>query len=382
MALLRDKMTQRINCFNKTIGLIHCRDFLAIQIDIPNIQRIRDDDKVAEIINYQTCQLKQYGRYNFLGLINIHFCVETNEYLLVDGQHRYESLTTLAKDKNFEIAIEVVQVETREELKSNYELINKNTPLPQFSERINKNIPETVALYFKKEFPDIWSKNARARRPHLYFNHFQEALGFLTEYLDIHNAQILQNLVLDYNSKLSKWDKTAYPDSKSITEKIASKCSSEGFFLGLYKHVSDNYGYDWVRDIIKQEKGVQLAKTKKQSIRKKNIPKCVKMSVWNNCVGKEFRRAKCICCNNKAISVEDFHAGHIIPESQGGSASIDNLLPICSACNLSMGANNMRNFIMEYYPQQIGHFDSKRCAKETEPKVNNTDYFLGGVFGY
>ena len=44
-------------------------------------------------------------------------------------------------------------------------MINKNTPLPDFSlfENIDKKIPEQVALQFMSEYPTIWSKTSRAR---------------------------------------------------------------------------------------------------------------------------------------------------------------------------------------------------------------------------
>ena len=86
---------------------------------------------------------------------------------------------------NFNVLIEVINVNNKDELKTNYDLINKNTPLPEFPESIDKNIPETVALYFKEKYPSIWSKTSRARRPHIYFNYFQEALGVLTDLFDL-----------------------------------------------------------------------------------------------------------------------------------------------------------------------------------------------------
>ena len=374
MSLLLEKMTKRLPCANnRTIGSIHCRDLLATQVNIPNIQRIRDDDKVAEIINYQLRQLKEMGRFNFLGLINIHFCFETNEYLLVDGQHRYDALATLANTMNFEIEIEVVEVFTQDQLKANYELINKNTPLPQFSEKIDKNIPETVAIYFKKTYPDMWSKNERARKPHIYFNYFQEALGFLVDTLDIKNAQHLQDIVVGYNSRVAGWESKDYPDSRNVTDKITNKCVSHGLFLGLYKHVSDEYGYDWVRDIVKEQTGQNIAKKKKQpAARKKSIPKTVKVDIWNLCVGKDKRTALCICCNEKQISVEEFHAGHIIPESKGGATTTENILPICGMCNLSMGSTDMREFMMKHFPKNVERLDLRRCA---EPKNTSISYF-------
>lgn len=59
--------------------------------------------------------------------------------------------------------------------------------------------------------------------------------------------------------------------------------------------------------------------------------------VWLRTVGKAFE-SKCPIdwCQN-TITVFDFQAGHNIPESKGGKTSIENLIPICSRCNLSMG---------------------------------------------
>jgi hypothetical protein len=42
-------------------------------------------------------------------------------------------------------------------------------------------------------------------------------------------------------------------------------------------------------------------------------------------------------CHNQ-ITAYDFQAGHNVPESRGGATTLDNLVPICSRCNLSMGS--------------------------------------------
>lgn len=69
----------------------------------------------------------------------------------------------------------------------------------------------------------------------------------------------------------------------------------------------------------------------------KSIPKAVREQVWLHYFGKKFSH-KCYIswCKNK-ISVFDFECGHNIPESKGGSTTIQNLRPICSRCNKSMG---------------------------------------------
>jgi 5-methylcytosine-specific restriction endonuclease McrA len=69
---------------------------------------------------------------------------------------------------------------------------------------------------------------------------------------------------------------------------------------------------------------------------KTKIPKALREQVWLKHIGKKFEsKCKTAWCKNK-MSVFDFQCGHDIPESHGGETSVENLVPICSRCNLSM----------------------------------------------
>ena len=69
---------------------------------------------------------------------------------------------------------------------------------------------------------------------------------------------------------------------------------------------------------------------------KQRIPKALREQVWLKTNKQKFK-VKCPIswCQND-INVFDFHVGHIIPESKGGTTTIANLKPICARCNLSM----------------------------------------------
>ena len=69
---------------------------------------------------------------------------------------------------------------------------------------------------------------------------------------------------------------------------------------------------------------------------KVKIPKALREQVWLKQFGKNYA-AKCATtwCENK-MTVFDFQCGHDIPESKGGETILENLVPICSRCNLSM----------------------------------------------
>lgn len=69
---------------------------------------------------------------------------------------------------------------------------------------------------------------------------------------------------------------------------------------------------------------------------KTKIPKALREQVWLKHIGKKFEsKCKTAWCKNK-MSVFDFQCGHDVPESHGGETSVENLVPICSRCNLSM----------------------------------------------
>lgn len=80
---------------------------------------------------------------------------------------------------------------------------------------------------------------------------------------------------------------------------------------------------------------------------RKTIPKALKNQVWDQYIGKDKGIGNCECCK-KEIDSKHFECGHIIAVSTGGQDTIDNLRPICSLCNKSMGKMNMTEFCDKY----------------------------------
>ena len=71
--------------------------------------------------------------------------------------------------------------------------------------------------------------------------------------------------------------------------------------------------------------------------RKATIPVALQEAIWIKHMGRNFEgKCRTTWCPN-SITVFDFQAGHDIPESKGGPTTLDNLVPICARCNLSMG---------------------------------------------
>lgn len=71
------------------------------------------------------------------------------------------------------------------------------------------------------------------------------------------------------------------------------------------------------------------------------FPRAVREQVWLHTCGRCFSHACPVeWCSNE-ITVFDFHMGHVISLAEGGTNSLDNLMPLCSRCNLGMGRHSL-----------------------------------------
>ena len=347
---------------NKIITKLKIGDLLKEKILIPNEQRIRDDMKVNQIIDYQEKYYKnKHNHFNFIGTINIHCCKENGKNYLVDGQHRFKAMQNLFTKhhySNFNVKVEIVIVENQIELKENYNLINKNTELPEFPEEANKNVVENVCRFFFTEYESMWTLKKRQIRPYLNKNHFQEAVAYLSaKFSKSMNCNMdeedLKEIIINKNKEMSSWTVEGY--SKQIRKikkwpEFLAICKENDFFIGMYNYTNEEYCYNWIRDIVEQYTGEKLKKEKRK--RKKSIPKKKRQEVWTANNGESLS-INCFCCNNQELNgMGAWECGHIISEANGGTLDTDNLKPICSGCNKSMGSKNMDDYMKEFYSKQ------------------------------
>jgi hypothetical protein len=107
-----------------------------------------------------------------------------------------------------------------------------------------------------------------------------------------------------------------------------------------------------INDSIQVEKletlPINILDNDTKKFKKKSIPITLKKLVWNNYIGEEIGKAKCLCCKLTDITQLSFNCGHIIPESKGGELKPNNLKPICQSCNSSMGTMNMHDYIHQF----------------------------------
>jgi len=82
----------------------------------------------------------------------------------------------------------------------------------------------------------------------------------------------------------------------------------------------------------------------KQSEKRKSLPEVIRKRVYGKIDNQNH--PLCYCCG-KSISLENYHCGHIIAFCNGGKDELNNLMPICPSCNLSMGKQNMYDFMKQ-----------------------------------
>ncbi len=87
------------------------------------------------------------------------------------------------------------------------------------------------------------------------------------------------------------------------------------------------------------------------------IPKAVRSRVWKIAFGELFV-GKCECCKRK-IEFDNWECGHIQARKCGGLSIADNLRPLCTPCNRSMGTQNLYDF------------KDKLCLNENEGEAHD-----------
>jgi flagellar biosynthesis GTPase FlhF len=81
---------------------------------------------------------------------------------------------------------------------------------------------------------------------------------------------------------------------------------------------------------------------------RQTLPKSVRDSVWNHYIGEDINKHRCLCCKKVLINNRQFEVGHVLSVRDCGTDEINNLRPICSPCNHSMGTTNMIEFVKTY----------------------------------
>lgn len=262
-------------------------------------------------------------------------------FIMIDGQHRFLALKKLYHEHNLDIKVMccIIKIRKEEEAHSWFSLVNSNLPLTRLPSHQRLTVPNQVAERIVSMYPKIFSEAERPRRPHIRKQELASQIALVISknpLLAQCTPDELETKLLNYN----RWMSTQPPDSfkypgddlKTLTKYMSDiQTKKGGCYFGMYKN------YEFVKNSLSESVTHSLQTGKKQS-----IPQRLRFEVWKEYNGGTMT-GKCYCCA-KTINLEEFHCGHIVPESHGGSTDKSNLRPICSACNLSCGTKNLDEF--------------------------------------
>lgn len=320
---------------------------------IPEIQRSLDEEHVMNIYAYQRTVYDKLGQYLITGCISIA-AANGIEYL-IDGQHRitaYKQLLADYPDRKLEVVVDYYTCDTYESVEEVYKNVNthKINPITQL-EIPQYKITEAVEKYFHANF-NSFIKSDNHRRPNISINRIKEYIsankiierGQITSPDDFINRikqlnAFYAKLAREYPTQFYIWGiKTANTNLADIHRHPTN------LYLGLYNK------YEWLDRIVDM---IILPFDKQHHYTLDNpqtITKPVRTQVWNNMTMLVV--GNCYCCNN-TITRDNFECGHIIPRTLGGSATEENLRPICGQCNRNMRTMNLEEY-KKLYQEQNG----------------------------
>ena len=318
-------------------------ELCTLDIHFPDIQRHVDNDHVQDIINFQLAEVENKRPFCFIG--DIILAKSSNIYFIIDGQHRYCAIRQLYLHcPSHIISLTILENIDYQRV---FEIINKSRPVPEYIikttlELSKRSLLEEFRMEFCKEFKPYISKSDNPKRPNINIDKLLNTIhniphAFLTGHrLLLYFKYVNNNYLRDLDPL----------NSKKCIEK-AHKCNSTPLFITndidnkWLTSVSwiSSFNYTYRNTVTVDNDIFDRPKTQK-------LPKAIRAALWK----KSFGTAACGTCHicKGEITVINYECGHIVSRYNGGSDTLNNLLPICSPCNKSIGKMNMGEFCKKY----------------------------------
>lgn len=320
--------------------------YLIDNVHIAPFQRLEDKEH-SEII--YSGLLSYFSIYNELflpNIISLAMIKDDEKMVVLDGQHRLSALKKLYNYFNeeskeyildsFEIRTDVYKVNTKEDAREIYNIINSSKKVELYTGDIEAYIIPKILKYFQDRFSKYCKSSTNPRGLNINIDILAKRIQAhdVIKRLDLNLDNIdiflqnIQKLNKFYSEKTSE-ELFSYGHKESLVKEL--KESNDDFYLGLYRK------YEWL-DRLLDNKPYHEQNHNVSENRRKRIPSTIRKKVWS----KHFQliKGECFCCQ-KELYMDDFECGHVIPVKDGGENTIENLEPVCRQCNLDMGTINM-----------------------------------------
>ena len=313
-------------------------DIKSEKIIKPNYQGSLLDNKVQDMCDEY---IKNPLLLRFKNRIIIG-CLKDKWYI-IDGQHRLEMAKNIFKHHNIDDKLTFCWYicYNEKELKDIFISINhdsiKNSfyiNIDDFKQIIIDEFISKLKRYNKPYFAKKKTENGRKYT----VEEFTKKLNDLKFFDNYENSQDAYSKLLELNNlfyKINRYD-VSYTNNNSTFYKDEGECIKDGVIFTLKR----NNFIDWIENNSYKPYHRNYYRKSPISPYKRNI-------VWNNEFGdKVIGKCPISFCKNilkKGIK-NGFQCGHIISEYNGGETEPNNLRPICSGCNASMGYKDWDNW--------------------------------------
>ena len=182
------------------------------------------------------------GKVDFL-LTPITICKITDQYFLIDGQHRYRSWILSGQPLDTEWLIHIITCEHESVILKLFEVVNSGTPVPAayYNKRIERLIEDYLRLVVNK-WPDAESKSDLPIRPRFNRRTIKDLISNNVSFVKLLmsgveiSAKIMFDKTFEYNETIKLKINTGLLTIDS--EKCLSVAKKIDFFIGLE-------GRDW-----------------------------------------------------------------------------------------------------------------------------------------
>lgn len=309
------------------------------------LNRDPDQARVNELIEFHT-----NGGYVPLF---IHLAEIPNEVGLVcyDGNHRREMMDSVNYDGY--CTINIMFSASKEQVINAFNNLNKSVQVPLvYLEPTDTGIKESLIKLVKTyedNYKQFISTSPKCHSPNFNRDTFTDNLYAI--YMSFNgsiNINDLKTLLDKLNVEYAS-GRLCLPHD-SYKPNVIEKCKKYNLWLFInktipFEHIKILHDVDAMDvDVVEPQNNGENMEQDKKIVKKKTIPKPLRNSVWNKHIGKEKGIGNCFCCHSD-IDSKHFECGHVISEATGGDTTVNNLRPVCSLCNKSMGTMDMNTFI-------------------------------------
>lgn len=301
------------------------------------VQCSLDNDKVNSMCEeYMKNPLYlRFKNYIVIGDLNGTWCI-------IDGQHRIEMAKILYTNHNIDDNLIFLwyKFKTETEMNCLFNSINKDSLKNHFylsqDERNQIKINEFVKIlkqYHKVSFVPKKTVNGKIKT----IEEFRDDLIQINIYNKFNEPNELYKFIRQKNSEF--YEKNRYS--------VNLEKNKESFYKDELKHINEKIIFSLKNtNFIEWLNNESIEPFHKYKKGKKRITRQLKFKCWD----KEFYEPSAKCPITfcpviiKKEDTDNWHAGHVISESNNGDTCLNNLRPICKKCNLSMGSKNWVDF--------------------------------------